>query len=172
VRHGPTKLPASAANHQGAASLPRIEMQIGVGSRKTRKATLYTEGSRQLRCLRCRFDCYRVERTSSRAGVAPAEVQRLFTGRTFSPTIPKWRIKHPPECRGQHVRSDPEWFQQFAVVAVARALLATQRHFGTRSDAHVGCDRLLHFLLTSASLRLTLSPFRRAFFPRLEAQHP
>ena len=34
---------------------------------------------RQLRCLRCRFDCYRVERTSSWAGVAPAEVQRLFT---------------------------------------------------------------------------------------------
>jgi hypothetical protein len=34
---------------------------------------------RQLRCLRCRFDCYRVERTSSRAGVTPAEVQRLFT---------------------------------------------------------------------------------------------
>jgi hypothetical protein len=32
---------------------------------------------RQLRCLDCRFDCYRVERTSSRAGVAPAEVQRL-----------------------------------------------------------------------------------------------
>src|SRR5205809_1162996 len=32
---------------------------------------------RQLRCLRCRFDCYRVERTSSRAGVSPAEVQRL-----------------------------------------------------------------------------------------------
>ena len=25
------------------------------------------------------YDCYRVERTSSRAGVAPAEVQRLFT---------------------------------------------------------------------------------------------
>src|SRR6266853_1160353 len=34
---------------------------------------------RQLRCLCCRFDCYRVERTSSRAGVTPAEVQRLFT---------------------------------------------------------------------------------------------
>src|SRR6201981_1495282 len=34
---------------------------------------------RQLRCLRHRFDCYRVERTSSRAGVSPAEVQRLFT---------------------------------------------------------------------------------------------
>ena len=41
---------------------------------------------RQLRCLRCRFDCYRVERTSSRAGVAPAEVQRL-SRRTVSPTI-------------------------------------------------------------------------------------
>ena len=40
---------------------------------------------RQLRCLYCRFDCYRVERTSSRAGVSPAEVQRL-SRRTFSPT--------------------------------------------------------------------------------------
>jgi hypothetical protein len=34
---------------------------------------------RQLRCRCRRFDCYRVERTSSRAGVAPAEVQCLFT---------------------------------------------------------------------------------------------
>jgi len=34
---------------------------------------------RQLCCLRCRLDCYRVERTSSRAGVSPAEVQRLLT---------------------------------------------------------------------------------------------
>ena len=40
---------------------------------------------RQLRCLCCRLDCYRVERTSSRAGVAPAEVQRL-SRRTVSPT--------------------------------------------------------------------------------------
>jgi len=40
---------------------------------------------RQLCCLRCRLDCYRVERTSSRAGVAPAEVQRL-SRRTISPT--------------------------------------------------------------------------------------
>src|ERR1700736_1267329 len=39
---------------------------------------------RQLRCLRCRFDCYQVERTSSRAGVAPAEVQRLFTAHFFA----------------------------------------------------------------------------------------
>src|SRR5271169_2539522 len=35
---------------------------------------------------RCRFDCYRVERTSSRAGVTPAKVQRL-SRRTFSPTV-------------------------------------------------------------------------------------
>ena len=39
---------------------------------------------RQLRCLRRRFDCYRVERTSSRAGIAPAEVQRLFTAHCFA----------------------------------------------------------------------------------------
>jgi hypothetical protein len=40
---------------------------------------------RQLRCLHCRLDCYRVVRTSSRAGVAPAEVQRL-SRRTVSTT--------------------------------------------------------------------------------------
>src|SRR5258708_1023317 len=39
---------------------------------------------RQLPCLRCRLDCYRVERTSSRAGVAPAEVQRLFTAHCYA----------------------------------------------------------------------------------------
>src|SRR5579864_8623574 len=39
---------------------------------------------RQFRCLHCRLDCYRVERTSSRAGVAPAEVQRL-SRRTITP---------------------------------------------------------------------------------------
>src|SRR5215468_2241034 len=32
---------------------------------------------RQLRCLCCRFDCYRVERTSSRAGVAPLNSSAL-----------------------------------------------------------------------------------------------
>src|SRR3974377_990843 len=39
---------------------------------------------RQLRCPPRRFDCYRVERTSSRAGVAPAEAQRLFTAHVKS----------------------------------------------------------------------------------------
>jgi hypothetical protein len=43
---------------------------------------------RQLRCLHCRFDCYRVERTSFRAGAAPAEVQRL-SGRTVTTTTPR-----------------------------------------------------------------------------------
>src|SRR5262245_46680850 len=41
---------------------------------------------RQLRCLHCRLDCYRVERTSSRAGVAPTEFQRL-SRRTVSPNL-------------------------------------------------------------------------------------
>jgi hypothetical protein len=35
------------------------------------------ESSDSCWCLHCRLDCYRVERTISRAGVAPAEVQRL-----------------------------------------------------------------------------------------------
>ncbi len=38
----------------------------------------------QLRYLHCCFDCYRVERTSSRAGLAPAEVQRLFTAHVLA----------------------------------------------------------------------------------------
>jgi AraC-like DNA-binding protein len=46
-------------------------------------ATLYIESSDSFVALRCRFDCYRVERTSSRAGIAPAEVQRLFTAHYY-----------------------------------------------------------------------------------------
>ena len=53
----------------------------------SRLATLYTRKLRQLRCLRRRFDCYRVERTSSRAGVAPAEAERL-SRRTISTVDP------------------------------------------------------------------------------------
>jgi len=58
---------------------------------------------RQLRCLRRRFDCYRMERTSFRAGVSPAEVQRLFTAHCYANygllaplcliTIFHWRVK-------------------------------------------------------------------------------
>src|SRR5215467_7438514 len=51
---------------------------------------------RQPRCLRCRFDCYRVERTSSRTGVAPAEVQRL-SRRTLPSTNAQTKIRwHRP----------------------------------------------------------------------------
>src|SRR6266850_4890369 len=50
---------------------------------------------RQLCCLRCRFDCYRVERTSSRAGVAPAVVQRL-SRRTVTPVKTKSRFSRSP----------------------------------------------------------------------------
>src|SRR5215468_7603978 len=47
---------------------------------------------RQLRCLCRRFDCYRVERTSSRAGVAPAEVQCLFTAHVIWRFITSWPL--------------------------------------------------------------------------------
>ena len=61
---------------------------------------------RPLRCLRCRFDCYRVERTSSRAGVAPAEVQRL-SRRTVMPTS-FFRRRIPPTnaLRGRRNRAE------------------------------------------------------------------
>src|ERR1017187_1547597 len=53
--------------------------------------------STQLRCLRGRFDCYRAERTNSRAGVTPAEVQRL-SRRTVTPTI-VLRRRLPPSLQ-------------------------------------------------------------------------
>ncbi len=59
-------------------------------------------GLRQLCCLRCRLDCYRVERTSSRAGVSPAEVQRL-SRRTVSPTI-RWSSCRACAFKKQSVR--------------------------------------------------------------------
>jgi len=79
---------------------------------------------RQLRCLRCRFDCYRVERTSSRAGVAPAEVQRL-SRRTVTPTInhfdrlihyhcpPVWNDDGPPRHAGDGVQAAMEYFASY-----------------------------------------------------------
>ena len=54
---------------------------------------------RQLRCLHYRLDCYRGERTSSRAGVAPAEVQRL-SRRTITP-IDLHRGRNPTLARPQ-----------------------------------------------------------------------
>jgi hypothetical protein len=45
---------------------------------------------RQLCCLRCRLDCYRVERTSSRAGVAPAVVQRLSRCTVSPAMLAEW----------------------------------------------------------------------------------
>src|ERR1039457_2250071 len=44
---------------------------------KSPYATLYTGGLRRLCCLHRRSDCYRVERSSSRAGLSPAVDQRL-----------------------------------------------------------------------------------------------
>src|ERR1039457_3278965 len=55
---------------------------------------------RQLCCLRCRFDCYRVERTSSRAGVAPAEVQRLFTAHFY--------VNYAAGCRSEPEHAHPD----------------------------------------------------------------
>ncbi len=38
---------------------------------------------RRLCCLHRRSNCYRVERSSSRAGLSPAVVQRLFTAHCY-----------------------------------------------------------------------------------------
>jgi hypothetical protein len=74
----------------------------------SRQATLLHRGLRQLCCLRCRLDCFRVERTSSRAGVSPAEVQR-FSRCTPSPVIgrPKRGHRVPDRLRcGPQLRAN------------------------------------------------------------------
>jgi len=45
----------------------------------SRLATLYTGGSDDFVTSATRSDCYRMERSSSRAGLIPAVGQRLFT---------------------------------------------------------------------------------------------
>jgi len=69
---------------------------------------------RQLRCLRRRFDCYRVERTSSRAGIAPAEVQRL-SRRTFSSTEHRGRRSERSQLRSWTGFSDSFWYADYSV---------------------------------------------------------
>ncbi len=51
---------------------------------RSRLATLFIESSDGFVAFAAALDCYRAERSSSRAGVSPAEVQRL-SRRTFSP---------------------------------------------------------------------------------------
>ena len=46
----------------------------------------------QLRCLRRCFDCYRVERTSSRAGFTPAVDHHLFTAHPVTRLIKNWTL--------------------------------------------------------------------------------
>jgi hypothetical protein len=52
----------------------------------SRQCDLLHRRLQQLRCLRRCFDCYRVERTSSRAGLPPAVDHHLFTAH------PVWRL--------------------------------------------------------------------------------
>src|SRR6266702_3810161 len=70
---------------------------------QTRQVALCDPLHRRLRrlcCLHRRSDCYRVERSSSRAGLSPAVVQRLFTAHCkrliSSATFNNGTQKHSP----------------------------------------------------------------------------
>ena len=70
--------------------------RYGLHARRVAKRPSTPGKLRQLRCLRCRFDCYRVERTSSR-GRDRAEARALGHGRhshvsSGPPAIPEGRI--------------------------------------------------------------------------------
>ena len=53
----------------------------------------------QLRCLRRCFDCYRVERTSSRAGLTPAVDHHLFHGAPGNPSLQKLLDHRMGRCK-------------------------------------------------------------------------
>jgi len=98
---------------------------------------------RQLRCLRCRFDCYWVERTSSRAGVAPLK-SSAFSRRTVTSTelrqgFPMDQKYHYPKTKGSELEARcplaytlprgtrqnqplPYWFSGLKVRMVASAV--------------------------------------------------
>jgi len=79
---------------------------------------------RQLCYRHCRFDCYRVERTSSRAGVAPAEVQRLFTAHCY--------VNNPRDswdCRDRSLclRGNPDVLKSWRLLAGSHAIIHLSR---------------------------------------------
>jgi AraC-like DNA-binding protein len=89
-------MPNTQSDRKPAMQVEERESPSPSGTRHQSPSDPRHRKLRQLCCLRRRFDCYRVERTSSRAGVAPAEVQRLFTAHYFNnyrresePALPK-----------------------------------------------------------------------------------
>jgi len=100
--------PLATKAHQGLSRLSRDfrNQAFALRNPATRKR-LPRSGFVQISITptdRCRFDCYRVERTSSLAGVTPAEVQRLFTAHFFVNcrlVVPVERLRRDPYHKGQ-----------------------------------------------------------------------
>jgi hypothetical protein len=86
---------------------------------------------RQPRCLRCRFDCFRVERTSSRAGVSPAEVQR-FSRRTVTTVIQSSRALGFASTPGPASHASPNHCHMLRVVTGSLPCASSRRHCDTR----------------------------------------
>ena len=57
----------------------RVHSRYGLHARRVARKTLYTEGSDGFIASTAAPNCYRVERTSSLMGIAPAVDERLFT---------------------------------------------------------------------------------------------
>ena len=64
---------------------------------------------RRLRYLCSRFDCYRVERTSSRAGLSPAVDRRLFTAHSYRQVTVNLGIVSNPVLAFQGPWRTPAW---------------------------------------------------------------
>jgi len=89
---------------------------------------------RRLRCLRRRFDCYRVERTSSRAGLYPAVDQRL-SRRTA------WAI-FPPDGAGRDREQRKRSLPVGSSVRMSRGRLFLSGLVSTRARLRfTGCDQ-------------------------------
>ena len=76
---GLPRIQAGRLLHYPFRGLLSVHSRYGLHARRVAIATLLHRRLQRLRYLHRCFDCYRAERTSSRAGLAPAVDQRLFT---------------------------------------------------------------------------------------------
>jgi hypothetical protein len=65
--------------HYAFRGLLSVHSRYGLHPRQVAFCDPLHQRLQQSRCLHCCSDCYRVERTSSRAGLTPAVDHRLFT---------------------------------------------------------------------------------------------
>ena len=104
--------------HYGFRGLFSVHSRYGLQTRQVALCDPLHRRLRRLCCLHRRSDCYLVERSSSRAGLSPAVVQRLFTAH-------RNRLIYKRECQGKYSPLDRKRGTNCSISAAASLLVAT-----------------------------------------------